>query len=417
MSLLNELTIDEVWQKFYEYKKEKAHLSKLEDAALKSFIEEKNYYEAAKKIISDGFCFEPPVKKLINKTGTNKKRAVYFFKEEENYILKLISHLLYKYDDFFPPNLYSFRKNFGVKRALHNFIKLKNISKYNCYKLDIKNYFNSIDIDLLLPKLNEVFKDDIKLFEFFENMLKADECVFLENKLTEKRGVMAGTPTSPFLSNLFLAELDRYFFNLNVPYARYSDDIIVFAPTVSELFGHKKYIKNFLNAHNLNINEEKEQILSPGEPWSFLGIQYCGGVIDLSPVTIQKIKDKIKRKAKSIYRWKNKRKVPNDKALTVMTRHFNRKFFENGNPNDLNWSRWFFPLLTTDKGLKEVDEYMQMYLRFLVTGKHNKLNYKKASYELLKSSGYISLVNKYYKYKNYISADTGGSRQGALGAN
>ena len=400
MSLLNELSKNEVWQKFYDYKKEKARLTEPEDAALVNFINEKNYLPAANKILSRGFYFEPPVKKLLNKMGTNKKRVVYSFKYEENMILKLMSFLLYRYDDYFSPNCYSFRKNFGVKRAVNSLIHIKEISKYYCYKLDIKNYFNSVDIDLLLPMLKKVFKDDIKLFEFFSSMLAQNKSSFLEQLITENRGVMAGTPTSPFLSNIFLAELDRYFYNLNAPYARYSDDIIVFAPNLDELNKYREYIYEFLRQHNLNVNKEKEQIIAPNEAWSFLGIQYCNGVIDLSPATLRKIKDKIRRKARAIHRWKSRKDVSTEKALGIMIKRFNRKFFENTGTNDLTWSRWFFPLLTTDKGLHEVDSHLQMYLRFLATGKHNKTNYKKAPYELLKSYGYINLVNKYYKFIN-----------------
>lgn len=62
------------------------------------------------------------------------------------------------------------------------------------------------------------------------------------------------------------------------------------------------------------------------------------------------------------------------------------------------WSRWFFPLLTTDRGLKEVDAYMQEYIRYAVTGQHNRKNYR-ISYEQLRQWGYVSLVHEYYRHK------------------
>mgnify|MGYP003458774620 CR=1 FL=1 len=66
--------------------------------------------------------------------------------------------------------------------------------------------------------------------------------------------------------------------------------------------------------------------------------------------------------------------------------------------NDLTWSRWFFPLINTDKGLHEVDLYLQQYLRYLSTGKHTKINYN-VRYSKLKEYKYKSLVNEYYKSK------------------
>ncbi|MDE5952451.1 MAG: hypothetical protein K2H12_12855, partial [Acetatifactor sp.] len=57
------------------------------------------------------------------------------------------------------------------------------------------------------------------------------------------------------------------------------------------------------------------------------------------------------------------------------------------------WSRWFFPLLTTDRGLREIDAYMQEYIRYTVTGRHYKGNYR-ISYGQLQSWGYVSLVHE-----------------------
>jgi hypothetical protein len=151
-----------------------------------------------------------------------------------------------------------------------------------------------------------------------------------------------------------------------------------------------------LAAMRLTVNAKKEQIIPPGEAWQFLGVQYSGGEIDLAPATIDKIKAKIRRKARSIVRWKHKKSVPDEKALGVLIRLFNKKFFEDAGAGELTWSRWYFPLLTVDKGLHEVDAYMQSYARYIVTGKHNKANYSRAPYELLKQCGYISLVNRYH---------------------
>ena len=81
-----------------------------------------------------------------------------------------------------------------------------------------------------------------------------------------------------------------------------------------------------------------------------------------------------------------------------MIRCFNYKFFEAKKSNDLTWSRWFFPLINTDKGLNEVDLYLQSYLRYLSTGKHTKANYR-VRYDKLKECNYKSLVNEYYKTK------------------
>ena len=40
-----------------------------------------------------------------------------------------------------------------------------------------------------------------------------------------------------------------------------------------------------------------------------------------------------------------------------------KKFFDADDANDLTWSRWFFPLINCDGGLKIVDKYFQYYDR------------------------------------------------------
>jgi len=397
-TLLNYLSEHETWQAFYDHKKEKGHLIKKEDKELKQFIDSQSYLPIAQKILKDGFYFNAPELKIINKVGTDKKREVYCFGQDETYVLKVLAFLLYKYDDFFSANLFSFRKDFGVKRAIQTLIKQVEGKQLYCYKLDIKNYFNSISVSLLLPKLKTMFEGDEELYSFFESMLGQ----------VDGAGVMAGTPTSPFLSNVYLTGLDKRFYELGISYCRYSDDIIVFAETLDELNNHRDFIHDFLTKLHLQVNAKKEQILTPNQAWSFLGVEYLDGKVDLSQVTIEKIKGKIRRKARAIYRWKNKKGAPDDKALLVMVRVFNKKFFgdkkskEDGKEafdgtKDLTWSRWFFPMLTTDKGLHQVDNYLQMWLRYVVTGKHNKVNHEKASYEMLKGVGYKSLVNEYHK--------------------
>ncbi len=53
-------------------------------------------------------------------------------------------------------------------------------------------------------------------------------------------------------------------------------------------------------------------------------------------------------------------------------------------------------MLTTAKGLKEVDGYLLEYIRFLHSGRHYKGNYR-FKYDEIKKLGYRSLVNEFYK--------------------
>ena len=371
-------------------------MNKFEEKELTDFVKQKKYNPLVSQIYQGSYTFCIPKKSLINKSNSQKKRVIYSFNQDENIILKLLVYILKEYDSSFSKNCYAFRTGMTVKKAFYDLVKIKDIDKYYAYKLDIKNYFNSIDVDILLPILKE-FLNDEKIYELFEKILKADLCIHNDRILIEKRGAMAGTPFSTFLANVYLHSLDKYFEENNLIYARYSDDIIVFSKSLDELQSQINFIHNELKKFNLDINNEKEFLFYPNTSWNFLGFKYKNKEIDLSEITLKKIKAKIRRKARAIYRWKIQKNKTTEHAIKVMLRVFNNKFYREKNTKDLTWSKWFFPVITTHKSLKIIDEYFISYLRYLSTGRFTKKNFN-ITYEKLKSLGFRSLVHEYYLF-------------------
>ena len=393
--ILSQLTLQETWEKFLAYRLLKGRFNWHEFDEADAFVEREDYLPLAKKI-AEGERLGLPTKKLVNKMGSGKKRVVYSFAPDEMLILKLIAFLLYKYDDQFAPNCYAFRRGLKASDAVFKINKAIRNQKMWAYKLDIHDYFNSIDIDILLPMLKELLADDQPLYHFFEKLLTTNLAISNGQVIEEKHGVMAGTPTAPFLADVYLKEVDRYYYNKGVTYARYSDDIIMFAPDYETLVEYKSQMCNFLAQYHLEVNPDKEKIYSPDEAYEFLGFKCHGHDIDISEATKKKMKGKISRKARSLLRWSHKNHIEPEKAMKGLINYFNRKFFESDDPETLNWSRWFFPVINQTDGIKEIDHYLQQNIRFLSTGKHNKTNYR-VNYEKLKELGYRSLVNEYYK--------------------
>ena len=206
---------------------------------------------------------------------------------------------------------------------------------------------------------------------------------------------MAGTPISPFLANIYLMELDKHFAEAKVVYARYSDDIILFAPDRATLEGYIATLSAFLEKYQLQANPDKVRIFSPEEAFDFLGFKCMGRSIDIADATKRKIKDKIRRRTRSLLRWRCRKNVPAEVAVKVLIKKFNKKFYESDDPETLNWSRWFFPMLNRTEGLRDIDHCLQDNIRFLATGKHNKANYR-LRYDQMKNMGYRSLVHEFY---------------------
>ncbi len=389
MDILELLLQQDTWEDFLRYKKEHGHLDRGEEGAWRSFIDCESYKEAAKEL--------PLPRRLeINKSGSSKKRVIYSYPEPFNSYLKGIAFMLYRYDELFTDSCYAFRRNRSAGDAIRRFHESNAEGQLWCLKADVSDYFNSIDIECLLTKLEFLKTDDIRLFELFEKMLKEERVMLPDGSIkSEKHGAMAGIPVAPFFANVYLSETDRMF--ANEEYFRYSDDILILAADKEELGRLREKLTQALAEHGLKFNEKKLHIYAPGETVEFLGFGISGTEVDLSAATKEKLKGKVRRKARALNRWCRKKELPGDRAAKGFIRALNKKLYS-ADEKAFSWSRWFFPYLTTDRSLKELDSYIQEFIRYSVTGRHYKANYR-ITYEKMKEWGYKSLVHEWWEYK------------------
>ena len=391
---MEKLSQESAWNDFYEYKTSLA-CPKHFALELRRFIDEKAYLPVCGRI-SRGERFPLPQRSVISKMSTQKKRVVYTYPDAENTVLKLLTHLLLrKYNDIFSPGLYSFRPGISAKDAVRRLTRTHGIEQMWSYKVDISNYFNSVPVDKLLPVLGSVLSDDPDLYTFLSSLLTEPKVLDRGEETEEQKGIMAGTPLSAFYANLYLMDMDSYFESAGAIYARYSDDIILFAKSREEAEENAEKVRGYLASKGLSVNPDKECFASPEDGWTFLGFSFRNGVIDIAPATVKKLKDKMRRKANALQRWKKRNGQSPERAASAFIRVFNRKLLESSYDNELTWSYWFFPVINTADSLHELDLYAQDCIRYLLSGTHTKarFNYR---YEDLKALGYRSLVHEYY---------------------
>lgn len=406
MDILFSLLSKQMWQDFIDKKVADGHTDKRQLQALCRFVDTQAYLPYA-NTVPDTSAFSPPRKVSISKMGSDKKRIVYIYPDAERTVLKFLTYLMQKkYDCLFAPNLYSFRPGVGVKQAVDHLRKTPGIFQMWGYKVDIQDYFNSIPVDRMVSLLQNILPQEPNLVRFLTSLLE-NTSVLQDGVAIEdgQKGIMAGTPVSTFLANLYLSRLDWDFYNRKIPYARYSDDIIIFAPTEAELEENILRIQNYLSENGLSVNPKKESRFSPGESWIFLGFQFSPDGIDVAPVSVEKIKAKMRRKTRALKRWSDRKSQSGTNAAKVFIRTFNRKLFENPIDHELTWARWYFPMLTTADSLRIIDQYAQSCIRYLATGTRSKASYN-FRYEEMKQLGYISLVNRYYgQWQNTADAE------------
>ena len=399
MSLLNILSKENVWIDFYEQKVDPAYFRISDAQELFQFVRERRYAPIVERILN-GEGLSIPQKKRIAKSGSSKKRIVYSLPEDEAIVLKLLTWLMIReYDWFFANNLYSFRPRYGAVDALKRLTSNREISNYYSYKLDVRNYFNSIDVELLLPVLKRLFADDQPLYDFLAALLSDPRAIDNGEIIEEQKGAMAGMPYAGLLANVYLTKLDREFEERkDVIYCRYSDDIIIFAKEKETLDAAKERLLNTLAELHLEVNPDKVVETQPDEPWIFLGFECNGRQIDVSRISIDKLKAKMRRKARSLERWKRVKGKDGWMAARAFIKHFNKKLYTLESNSEVNWAWWYFPLITTEKSLREIDAYMQDCVRFVATGSRTKSRFN-FTYEQMKELGLQSLVNRWFAFK------------------
>ncbi len=395
-NLIEQLSTPQAWEQFLTYRLERGRFNWVEFDQADSYVEEERYLPFVKSLM-EGKDLSTPQKKIINKLGTSRKRVVYSYGQDEMTVLKALSYLLYKYDSCFAPNCYAFRRGLKASDAVLQIHKALRGKRLWAYKVDIHNYFNSISVPIIIRQLSSFLSDDPTLFGFFERMLTNDKIIYQGKESNEPHGVMAGIPTAPFLADVYLNEMDHYFYERGILYARYSDDIIVFAEDSDTLEKHKKALLDFIRSYELEINEAKEHIYRPDEPYEFLGFKCDGDKIDISSGALTKMKGKIRRKTRALTRWRSRSGIPATAAIVRLINYFNRKFFNEESGDSLTWARWYFPIINCPDGLREIDHYLQQSIRALAAGRHTKSMYR-VTYENMKESGYRSLVHEFYLF-------------------
>ncbi len=425
-TLLALLADADAWQAFLLAKEQKNQLTKRERAELRAFIEEKAYPSDVTAL-----SFGLPAKKQIGRLGSEKKRTVYTYSPRETLLLKALAFHLYRYDGAFSDSCYSFRQHRTAQTAVRRVLSMADRHQKYILKADIRNYFNSIDVPILLRELEEAVGDDRPLYALMEALLTQDACTVDGETVREKRGAMAGVPLSGFFANVYLRDWDAKFEkNAGTPQPkpqsgdgtpeayedveadaaaedavfarltclRYADDILILADSREDRDFALAKLEEFLRERKLELNSKKMLIADPGTPFDFLGFSFSGGEVDLAAASIRKMKDRIRRKAHRLWRKRTQNGLSWEKAARAMIRGIDSRLYDLSGTGSFSWTRYFFPVLTTDKGLHEIDTCMLQYLRYLADGRHHKKNYR-IRYEDIRRLGYTPLVREYYTWQ------------------
>ena len=186
---------------------------------------------------------------------------------------RLVHHAIFAvlnpiFEATFIPNSFSCQKGKGTHKGVET---LKNIlrkaSKNNtkpCFvlKCDIRQFFHSVDHDILISIVGQKIKDP--------------DAMWLIQEVMESfpNGVPIGNLTSQLFANIYLNELDCFVkHKLKVPfYVRYTDDFILVSDSPEKLLSLLEWIKLFLwERLKLNLHPHKVTLRKYHQGIDFLG--------------------------------------------------------------------------------------------------------------------------------------------------
>jgi len=408
-SIMEDLLDDSKWDEFLDHLISE-HEDLNESIQTTNLIRSRGYRDICERMSRGEYTFSNPTRIEIPKPGKKETRKVYTLKNgkdiREHTIIRMIAWLLNRYSYLFSPNLYSVSDNDGVRGAVNHLLSILGDGDKYCYKADLTNFFNTIDIDLMMADLYCYFdKRDMDIVKILEGILRNPivDAIGPDGKRTNNvidmdKGVMAGMPFASFLSNFFLKDLDWILYLNGISYYRYADDIMVAIDNSIDLDAAEKFVTSYVAARHLTLNPKKIERYNPGEDFIFLGICFNGGKTTISDNTVKKQKAAIKKAARKFRRKYERGQVSRETAVAMMVRwlgnyHYGSDFMP------YSFTKMYFPLISSSEKLNSIDRYAQECIRYVYTGKMRLGGCKAISYKIMKMLGYLPLVSAFRIYK------------------
>lgn len=251
----------------------------------------KNIEAIYQKIINSSYAFSPYLEKLINKGRSKGPRVISIPTVRDRIVLVALKDLLHYY---FPNEVQRSLPNEYV-RDIKSFLEHAQWGDLCYYKSDIKSFYDEIDQNILIAKLESRIHDS-RIINLIEHALKNPTVPRNYNRKTKykyysHKGVPQGLAISNILANIYMAEYDETV-SRKCTYFRYVDDILIFN------HGHpnncvKDYSESLLNKIGLELNKGKSFCKEKSDTFEYLGYHFNIPKISVRDSTVQRFVNKL----------------------------------------------------------------------------------------------------------------------------
>lgn len=234
----------------------------------------------------------------IPKPGSNEQRPLGIPTVSDRVVQNALRHVLEPiFERDFAEHSYGFRPGRSCIDALARVEALMEAGYTYVLDADLKGYFDTIDHDILMERIEEKVSDG-RVLDLLRQLLKQG---ILEDgqTWTPEQGSPQGSVLSPLLSNIYLNPLDHLLAERGFAMVRYADDFVVLCRSRTEAEEALELIRPWVDEARLTLHPTKTCIVHAfSEGFDFLGYHFERGYRWPREKSLKKLKDTIRQKTK-----------------------------------------------------------------------------------------------------------------------
>ena len=170
----------------------------------------------------------------------------------------------------FEDSSFAYRPGRSVKQAVQAIERWRNAGFWHVIEADIVGFFDAIQHDLLLTKLEAALDGLPGAVEIVDLIAMMLEHQSLQTGIMG-RGVAQGSPLSPLLANLYLDALDEAMAEKGVRLVRFADDFVILCKKRHDAQRALDEAESALQEHGLALHEDGTRIVDFDRGFEFLG--------------------------------------------------------------------------------------------------------------------------------------------------
>lgn len=256
---------------------------------------EENLEIIYRKVHNDTYKYTPYKEKLILKSSDKPPRQLSIPTIRDRIVLKIICN--------FFQGLYKSEVKFEIPQIkVEEIKKVLSESTYDSFiKIDIINFYPSINHDILLEKLKKRIRKKSIINLILKSIKNGTENKTKKGKYTNNAlGVPQGLSISNILAEIYINEVDHDIIEkYDIKYFRYVDDILILCKNKDKDLIYEEMNKLLCEELELKIHslctKGKTEIGSIKDGFSFLGYKFKNELVTINNSSVMKFEESISK--------------------------------------------------------------------------------------------------------------------------